>query len=300
MFFNNSTFVVLNSNFMMSLIAHALSSTGRCRSGLGVLLGGCGVGSRTCVGAACATAGNKMDRFLNPSLFFSFLCTNIEINSTNVCSEGLSPERHNQSFQSIFPTQQDYQRINHYPNHFELTRKDLLMKNLKRAKRQFERTSPAEAAKYEFFPTTYLLPNEYNMFVEVSAFACDASIYDEKISEFLFVYVTCVFLCILHVHWTLILIITYVACTLNRDSCHVIMIITALHAQEFKKQPSGSVWIMKPIGRAQGKGTAFFLLFAASLFLFVALFSNTRSSSFHSFLYNYQYVVTYRDFGYCE
>lgn len=63
------------------------------------------------------------------------------------------------------------------------------MKNLKRAKRQFERTAPAEAAKYDFFPTTYLLPNEYNMFVE-----------------------------------------------------------------EFKKQPSGSVWIMKPIGRAQGKG----------------------------------------------
>ena len=33
----------------------------------------------------------------------------------------------------------DWQRVNHYPNHGELTRKDLLIKNLKRAKRQLER-----------------------------------------------------------------------------------------------------------------------------------------------------------------
>lgn len=33
----------------------------------------------------------------------------------------------------------DWQRINHFPNHYELTRKDLLLKNLKRAKRQLEK-----------------------------------------------------------------------------------------------------------------------------------------------------------------
>lgn len=33
----------------------------------------------------------------------------------------------------------DWQRINHFPNHYELTRKDLLLKNLKRTKRQLER-----------------------------------------------------------------------------------------------------------------------------------------------------------------
>lgn len=33
----------------------------------------------------------------------------------------------------------DWQRINHFPNHYELTRKDLLIKNLKRAKRQLDR-----------------------------------------------------------------------------------------------------------------------------------------------------------------
>jgi tubulin polyglutamylase TTLL9 len=40
------------------------------------------------------------------------------------------------------------QRINHFRNHYELTRKDLLIKNLKRAKKQLEREDkPAEAAK---------------------------------------------------------------------------------------------------------------------------------------------------------
>ena len=29
---------------------------------------------------------------------------------------------------------QDYQRVNHFRNHYELTRKDLLVKNLKRIK----------------------------------------------------------------------------------------------------------------------------------------------------------------------
>lgn len=33
----------------------------------------------------------------------------------------------------------DWQHINHFPNHHELTRKDLLIKNLKRTKRQLER-----------------------------------------------------------------------------------------------------------------------------------------------------------------
>ena len=33
----------------------------------------------------------------------------------------------------------EWQRINHFPNHHELTRKDLLIKNLKRTKRQLDR-----------------------------------------------------------------------------------------------------------------------------------------------------------------
>ena len=88
---------------------------------------------------------------------------------------------------------EEHQRINHFRNHYELTRKDLLVKNLKRMKRQLERTDThAEASKYNFFPATFVLPAEYGLFVE-----------------------------------------------------------------EFKRTP-GTTWIMKPVGRAQGKGIFLF------------------------------------------
>lgn len=48
----------------------------------------------------------------------------------------------------------------------QLTRKDNLIKNLKRTKRQLEREGHPEAAKYNFFPSTYLLPTDYSLFVE--------------------------------------------------------------------------------------------------------------------------------------
>jgi len=87
----------------------------------------------------------------------------------------------------------DRQRVNHYRNHYELTRKDLLVKNLKRMKRQLERSEQHEEAQhYGFFPSTHVLPQEYSLFLE-----------------------------------------------------------------EFKKS-SGATWIMKPIGRAQGKGIFLF------------------------------------------
>ena len=34
----------------------------------------------------------------------------------------------------------DHQVINHFPNHYELTRKDLMVKNLKRFKKECEKT----------------------------------------------------------------------------------------------------------------------------------------------------------------
>ncbi|KAH8934680.1 hypothetical protein BDL97_18G097200 [Sphagnum fallax] len=61
----------------------------------------------------------------------------------------------------------DHQRFNHFRNYYELTRKDLLIKNLKRMKKTLEREGQiAEAAKYNFFPNTYALPAEYGLFVE--------------------------------------------------------------------------------------------------------------------------------------
>ncbi|KAK1932364.1 putative tubulin polyglutamylase TTLL9 [Phytophthora citrophthora] len=87
-------------------------------------------------------------------------------------------------------------RINHFQNHYELTRKDLLVKNLKRTKRQLERSGDAdsrrEAEFYDFWSATFVLPHEYGMFVE-----------------------------------------------------------------EFKRTPGGR-WIMKPVGKAQGRGIFLF------------------------------------------
>jgi tubulin polyglutamylase TTLL9 len=82
----------------------------------------------------------------------------------------------------------EYVRVCHFRNHYELTRKDLVVKNMKRFAKQLERDKGKEAAqRCDFVPTQYVLPQEYRMFVE-----------------------------------------------------------------EFKK--SGGIWIMKPVGSAQGKG----------------------------------------------
>ena len=87
---------------------------------------------------------------------------------------------------------EEHVKICHFRNHFELTRKNLMVKNLKRLKKQLERESKSEAVSCDFFPTTYELPSEYHIFVE-----------------------------------------------------------------EFKRNP-GTVWIMKPIAKSQGKGIFLF------------------------------------------
>uniref|UniRef100_A0A8C7DAT7 Tubulin tyrosine ligase-like family, member 1 n=2 Tax=Salmoninae TaxID=504568 RepID=A0A8C7DAT7_ONCKI len=90
----------------------------------------------------------------------------------------------------------DEQMVNHFPNHYELTRKDLMIKNIKRYRKDMEKEGSPLAEKDEngkylyldFVPVTFMLPADYNLFVE-----------------------------------------------------------------EFRKSPS-STWIMKPCGKAQGKG----------------------------------------------
>ncbi|CAD8151553.1 unnamed protein product [Paramecium octaurelia] len=90
------------------------------------------------------------------------------------------------------------QKINHFRNHYELTRKDLMIKNFKRYKKNLEREGKSEEANnYNFFPLTFHLPSEYPIFFE-----------------------------------------------------------------EFKRQSTNSdtktAWIMKPIGKSQGKGIFIF------------------------------------------
>ncbi|CAD8194182.1 unnamed protein product [Paramecium pentaurelia] len=90
---------------------------------------------------------------------------------------------------------QQHQKINHFRNHYELTRKDLMIKNLKKQKRMLEKEGKIdEANSYNFFPLTFHLPSEYPIFNE-----------------------------------------------------------------EFKKQGDNkTAWIMKPIGKSQGRGIFLF------------------------------------------
>ena len=59
----------------------------------------------------------------------------------------------------------DMQLLNHYPNHYELTRKDLMVKNMKRYLKDIAK-DPSIPVPQEFVPVTYLLPADYTLFVE--------------------------------------------------------------------------------------------------------------------------------------
>lgn len=81
-----------------------------------------------------------------------------------------------QTCRNIFSVESGYrmhdnQLINHFPNHYELSRKDLLVKNIKRYRKDLERdgnplAEKTEASSYigakylhlDFIPTTFVLP----------------------------------------------------------------------------------------------------------------------------------------------
>ncbi|CAM9174392.1 unnamed protein product, partial [Heterosigma akashiwo] len=58
----------------------------------------------------------------------------------------------------------DGQLINHFPNHVELTRKDLMVKNIKRYLK--EQSKNPDFHVEDFVPVTYHLPSDYSIFVE--------------------------------------------------------------------------------------------------------------------------------------
>ena len=69
----------------------------------------------------------------------------------------------------------DQQLVNHFPNHYELTRKDLMVKNLKRYRKELERVHAERAAElgitapeldFECMPTTFILPTDFSLFAE--------------------------------------------------------------------------------------------------------------------------------------
>ncbi|KAJ8386688.1 hypothetical protein AAFF_G00168040 [Aldrovandia affinis] len=67
----------------------------------------------------------------------------------------------------------DEQMVNHFPNHYELTRKDLMIKNIKRYRKEMEKEGSPLAEKDEngkylyldFVPVTFMLPADYNLFL---------------------------------------------------------------------------------------------------------------------------------------
>ncbi|GAB66926.1 tubulin tyrosine ligase-like protein 1, partial [Plasmodium cynomolgi strain B] len=59
------------------------------------------------------------------------------------------------------------QYVNHFRNYYELTRKDLLAKNMKRLKKQNEKIKNEEELKLiDITPVTFVLPLEYKLFLE--------------------------------------------------------------------------------------------------------------------------------------
>uniref|UniRef100_A0A8C1B9F5 Tubulin--tyrosine ligase-like protein 9 n=2 Tax=Cyprinus carpio TaxID=7962 RepID=A0A8C1B9F5_CYPCA len=79
----------------------------------------------------------------------------------NWCDVGWLRENFDHSYM------EEHVRISHFRNHYELTRKNLMVKNLKRYRKTLEREAGRlEAARCDFFPCTFVLPSEYHIFVE--------------------------------------------------------------------------------------------------------------------------------------
>eukprot|EP00002_Diphylleia_rotans_P011928 TRINITY_DN2346_c0_g1_i11.p1 TRINITY_DN2346_c0_g1~~TRINITY_DN2346_c0_g1_i11.p1 ORF type:complete len:435 (+),score=83.57 TRINITY_DN2346_c0_g1_i11:131-1306(+) len=79
-----------------------------------------------------------------------------------------------QLFNPDEPRLNDNQFVNHFPNHYELTRKDLMVKNIKRYRKELDREGNPLAAKDEvgnyihldLVPLTFVLPLEYPLFAD--------------------------------------------------------------------------------------------------------------------------------------
>jgi len=60
-----------------------------------------------------------------------------------------------------------YQRVPHFRNHYELTRKNYLYRNLKRYRKILIRAGKIdEACISDVMPVTFELPSDYRMFIE--------------------------------------------------------------------------------------------------------------------------------------
>lgn len=63
-------------------------------------------------------------------------------------------------------TKKNGKKINHYENHFELSRKDLLNRNIENYAKKLKKQDKKSLNKLSFMPKTYALPNDYQLFLE--------------------------------------------------------------------------------------------------------------------------------------
>eukprot|EP00798_Chlamydomonas_sp_ICE-L_P004161 gene4161-14261_t len=64
---------------------------------------------------------------------------------------------------------QQGQLVNHFPNHYELTRKDLMVKNIKRYQKQYKCDGGGgsnDSNDMDIIPVTFVLPQDYALFAE--------------------------------------------------------------------------------------------------------------------------------------
>lgn len=113
-------------------------------------------------------------------------------------------------------------KICHFRNHYELTRKNLMVKNLKRLKKMIRKSGGNDTL--DFFPITYELPMEYHIFVE--EFKKVRNEYENKL-----------------------------VLQKQKEASKDTGADSGLAEGEEVNIPT---WIMKPVGRAQGRGIFLF------------------------------------------
>lgn len=111
-----------------------------------------------------------------------------------------------------------WQRVNHFRNGRELCRKDLLSKNIKRVRKEYEKEGNFEmVTRYDFAPTTFVLPGDYALFVEEF----------KKIPQ-------------------------------GTSTISGVGSVVSSNPLQASTTTSTGTWIMKPVGRSQGKGIFLF------------------------------------------